>query len=179
MSDEKEARKNMFGYVQVFNANSSSFELPDPYLLRLLMNKRKSDKASQLLEEKKREIARIVNQIKASYESKTIDDQLITNVVNYGVQLIKPEFRDQVMTNSDVLKRAARLGFLCGTLDPNRKSESPPVALRLHRDALRELVEGLFSIEDREDSPTYAACVHVSDASFYGSRMAPLPIAYG
>jgi|688.fasta_scaffold67347_2 hypothetical protein len=175
MFEEKAARENMFGYQEVHNANWQGYELPDPYLMKLLTG-RKKDKGLQLLKELDNEVAKVVAQTEALLASSTLPVSLIDNSVEYGVDLIKPEFRDEVFQNQEKLKKAAMLGFCLGRLDGNRIGENPAVALGAHKKALGELCKMYFADDGDEMTPTRAACINIIQVSFYASRRFGLQI---
>ena len=169
MFEEKMARQSMFGYQEVHNANWNGFELPDAYLMRLLTS-RKKDKGIQLMAELDVDVAKVVAQVESLSTSTTLPAALIDNSVEFGVGLIKPEFRDEVLQSQEKLRKAALLGFLLGRLDSNRIGENPAVALGAHKKALVELCKKNFSDDDEEMTPTRAACINIAQASFFVSR---------
>ena len=118
--------------------------------------------------------------LRASVESLTLNhalpDSLLQGTIEYGVGLLKPEFREEPLGSPEWLKKAALFGFHLGRLDRNRIGENPPVALGAHRKALVELFNNNFSVDSEEVGPTKSACLNIIEAAFYTSRRFDLQI---
>jgi hypothetical protein len=175
MFEERAARESLFGYQEVHNANWKGFELPDFRLMQMLTS-RKKDKAIRLMAELEEAVLSVIGQVESLASSSGLPEQLVENIIDYGVKLLKPEFHTEVLQTPETLRKAALLGFHLGLLDRNRIGENPAVALGAHKKALGKLCERNFMVGEDDMTPTKTACLYIAEASFYASRRFKLEI---
>lgn len=176
MFEERQARDGLFGYSRVLGIHENGFELPNPYLVRLLMHPRKAHRGHALIAELDAESERVATLVENRAAAEPLAGGVIDGTVEFGVSKIKPEFRDELSSYSESLRFAACLGYHLAKLDSARVGQNPPVALGAHQKALQLLLKRHFVSKFGDDTPVFAAHLNVMQSAFYGGRRYGLPI---
>lgn len=165
----------MFGYVQVYGPHQLVMEMPDPYLVKMLMSRKRS-RGEELVREFQGEVAKVVRDVEGRLGAVNLDDKALQIVVDEEMKNLKPEFRDEAATRHDLLVRAAAVGLLLGRLDRTHVGQNPPVALGAHWRALGELCERFFSVSDDVPEVVSSLCGVVAQSAFFLSRRVTLKL---
>jgi hypothetical protein len=146
MSIKSQARENLFGYIPLYPRGAVLEFHP---LLELAMSGRRNQALlTKLLDEEKALIDRLIVHVKQVITSSPIPSKVLTAAIEHELQKTKPEFHDELRRHWPTLEMAVSIGFRFGALDQSRMGLDPPVALRPHREAMHQLCETEFGIED-------------------------------
>jgi len=160
----KRVEKEYYGYVEVHDYNPNEFELPSPMLM-LFMTRKNNSKAINFLEKMFADVDRIIDAVKANFDSTSINAELKTLANKALLATFNHQGQIGLQSSFSQLLEAFALGAALGKHDLNRRGERPVVALGLHKEAVKKLQK-----EYPENDSVGSACAVMIQRGFYMSR---------
>ena len=137
----KRVEKEYYGYVEVRDYNPNEFELPNP-LLMLYLTQKDNSKALDFLQRMFDDRDGTISAVKARFDKANISAEVRNLASRSFAATFNQHGQNELQKHMSDLTEAFALGVALGRHDPNRRGETPVMALGLHKEAAKELQKG-------------------------------------